>query len=83
MVSPSLAEVKTRRSFHRYREAAAIQDAVGTESFNGRLLAQRLLRGVDGRLSPSGFGLVLFGREPRASLLQAGLLGTIHFADGR
>lgn len=67
----------------RYQEAARIPDAVGTEDFNRRLLAQGLLREAGGRLAPSGFGLVLFGREPRATLPQAGLLGTIHFADGR
>jgi ATP-dependent DNA helicase RecG len=35
-----------------------------------------------GRLVPTGFGLLLFGREPRIVLPQAGLLGTIHYPDG-
>ncbi len=70
-------------ALERYRELAGIPDPVGSESFSRRLLAQGLLREVDGRLAPTGFGLVLFGREPRASMPQAGLLGTIHLAGGR
>ncbi len=30
----------------------------------------------------TGFGLLLFGQEPRTVLPQAGVLATIHFADG-
>ena len=35
-----------------------------------------------GNLVPTGFGLLLFGREPRFRVPQAGLLGTIHREDG-
>ena len=33
-------------------------------------------------MTPSGFGLLLFGEEPRVTMHQAGLLGTIHYPDG-
>lgn len=32
--------------------------------------------------TPTGFGLLLFGEEPRIALPQAGLLGTIHYPEG-
>ena len=36
-----------------------------------------------GKLTPTGFGLLLFGRQPRGVLPQAGLLGTIHYPNGK
>lgn len=33
-------------------------------------------------MTPTGFGLLLFGKEPRTVMPQAGLLGTIHYPDG-
>ena len=70
-------------ALERYREKAGIHDAVETEPFYRRLVTQGLLREVDGRLVPTGFGLILFGCEPRSAMPQAGLLGTVHLADGR
>lgn len=65
-----------------YRESAAISDKVGTAEFNRRLVMQGLLQEKSGKLVPTGFGLLLFGREPRVRVPQAGLLGTIHYEDG-
>ncbi len=42
-----------------------------------------VLKDEAGRVTPTGFGLLLFGKEPRTVMPQAGLLGTVHFADGR
>lgn len=67
----------------RYREIAGIKDEPGTPNFNRRLAQQGLLKFENQTFIPTGFGLLLFGREPRTSLPQAGLLGTIHYADGR
>ena len=36
----------------------------------------------NGRLIPTGFGVLLFGKEPRRVMPQAGILATIHFPDG-
>jgi ATP-dependent DNA helicase RecG len=67
----------------QYRSVARIGDKVGSPAFNRRLVQQGLLTQRDGRLAPTGFGLLLFGKEPRAAMPQAGLLGTIHYPDGR
>ena len=66
----------------QYRTIAKISDTVGSPAFNRRLVQQGLLKQENGQLTPTGFGLLLFGREPRTVMPQAGLLGTIHFADG-
>ncbi|MEI7902159.1 MAG: ATP-binding protein [bacterium] len=65
-----------------YREQARIADAVGSVEFNRRLLQQGLLKEDDGRLIPTGFGILLFGKEPRSAIRQAGLLASIHYPNG-
>lgn len=70
------------QALDQYRTVAKIVDAVGSPAFNRRLLQQGVLRDDNGHVTPTGFGLLLFGKEPRAVMPQAGLLGTIHFPDG-
>ncbi len=65
-----------------YRERAKITEVVGSEEFNRRLLQQGLLKEEKGRLLPTGFGILLFGREPRRAMRQAGLLAAIHYPNG-
>jgi ATP-dependent DNA helicase RecG len=65
-----------------YRRALDTSDKVGSQAFNRRLLQHGLLQELGGTIMPTGFGLLLFGKEPRSRLPQAGLLGTIHFAGG-
>ena len=67
----------------QYRVIAKISDKVGSPAFNRRLVQQGLLKEENEQSTPTGFGLLLFGREPRTVLPQAGLLGTIHYADGK
>jgi hypothetical protein len=62
-----------------YRQRAKIADAVGSDAFNWRLLRQGLLKEEDGVLVSTGFGFILFGREPRTVMRQAGLLGLIDY----
>lgn len=69
-------------ALEQYRTIAKITDAVGSVSFHRRLLQQGLLKEEGGKLTPTGFGLLLFGKEPRDVMPQAGLLGTIHHPDG-
>ena len=69
-------------AMEQYRTSARISDRVGSPAFNRRLVQQGLLKQENGQSTPTGFGLLLFGREPRTVMPQAGLLGTIHFADG-
>ena len=65
-----------------YRERAGIADAVGSDEFNRRLLQQGQLKEEAGRLVPTGFGILLFGKEPRRAMRQAGLLGSIQYPNG-
>ena len=65
-----------------YRELAHIKDAVGSNEFNRRLVQQGLVKEQDARLIPTGFGILLFGKEPRSAMPQAGVLATIHYPDG-
>lgn len=70
------------RVLEAYRASAGIREKIGTAEFNRRLVMQGLLQEQGGKLVPTGFGLLLFGQEPRVRVPQAGLLGTIHYEDG-
>ena len=70
-------------ALEQYRSIARIGDKVGSAAFNRRLVQQGLLKQEKGQLTPTGFGLLLFGKEPRTVMPQAGLLATIHYPDGR
>ncbi len=67
----------------RYRSQAKITTRIGSQAFNRHLLRQGLLKEEKGRLIPTGFGFLLFGKKPRAILHQAGLLATIHYPNGK
>ena len=67
----------------QYRTLAKITETVGSTAFNRRLTQQGLLKPEKERLIPTGFGLLLFGKEPRTTMPQAGVLGTIHYSDGK
>lgn len=69
-------------ALEQYRTIAGLRDDVGSPAFDQRLVQQGLLREDAGRIAPTGFGLVLFAKEPRTLMPQAGLLGTIHLGDG-
>lgn len=73
----------SRKALTAYRTIAKIPDAVDSPAFHRRLAQQGLLQQVGDRFLPTGFGLLLFGNEPRTAMPQAGLLGTIHLADGK
>lgn len=66
----------------QYRTLARVRDKIGSPAFTRRLVLQGLLEQDRKRAIPTGFGLLLLGKEPRIALPQIGLLGTIHFADG-
>jgi len=69
-------------ALEQYRTSAKIKDKTGSYGFNRRLVQHGLLKLKDDRFVPTGFGLLLFGKESRASMQQAGLLGTIHYPNG-
>lgn len=70
-------------ALEQYRAQAKIADAADSSAFKRRLLQQGLLKKEKARLVPTGFGFLLFGKEPRRILHQTGLLATIHFPDGK
>lgn len=65
-----------------FREEAGIEDAIGSHEFNQRLLRQGLLKEENGAMVPTGFGYLLFGKEPRMMMRQAGLLAIIKYPNG-
>jgi len=73
----------SEEALSQYRMVAKIGDPLGSPSFNRRLVLQGLLKQEGERLIPTGFGLILFGKEPRVVMPQAGLLATIHYPDGQ
>lgn len=81
--SAAILDDFSREALERYRELAKLKDKVGTDIFNRRLLQQGLLAEQNGKLVPTGFGLLLFGKEPRTAMPQAGLLATIEYPDGQ
>lgn len=66
----------------RYRSLARIEEASNSARFQRRLVQQGLLTAQGNSVVPAGFGMLLFGKSPRDVMPQAGLLGTIHYADG-
>lgn len=70
------------KALENYRSIAKITDAVDSPAFHRRFVQQGLLLQQDGRFIPTGFGMLLFGKEPRTAMPQAGLLATIHYPDG-
>lgn len=71
------------QALEQYRAIAKIKDKVGSVSFTRRLIQQGLLKLAAGRRIPTAYGLLLFGKEPRVGIPQAGLLGTIHYPEGK
>lgn len=65
-----------------YRIRAKIKDDIESTAFNRLLLRQGFLKKKQGALTPTGFGFLLFGREPRRVIFQAGLLAMITYPSG-
>lgn len=73
----------SEEALEQYRNIAMLAEKIGSPAFNRRLVQQGLLEHENRKLTPTGFGLLLFGKEPRTAMPQAGLLGTVHYPDGR
>ncbi len=68
------------KALQEYRKVLGTR---GADAFHQRLAQQGLLVQQKRKFGPTGFGVILFGEAPRLLLPQAGLLGTIHYDDGR
>lgn len=69
-------------ALEQYRLSAKITDSIDSETFKTRFLQQGLLKKENSHTKATGFGVLLFGKEPRLVMPQAGLLATIHYPDG-
>jgi len=79
VVFSDLSEV----ALDRYRAKASIKPALGSGEFARLLRQQGLLTGEGDAATPTGFGFLLFGKEPRNAVPQAGLLAKADLADGK
>lgn len=70
-------------ALQRFISAAKLPESLGSEAFNRRLLQQGLIEQKDSKLVPTGYGILLFGKQPRLSLPQAGLLATLEHPNGQ
>ncbi|MBL7043908.1 MAG: hypothetical protein ISR77_35100 [Pirellulaceae bacterium] len=66
-----------------YRSRAKVRARVESEEFRRMLHQQGILVEADGGIVPSGFGLLLLGKEPSLAVPQAKLLARVERADGK
>jgi len=69
-------------ALQRYRKKADITAETGSGEFMRLLRQQGLLTDEGDTTVPSGFGLMLFGKQPRNAVPQAGLLARADLPDG-
>jgi ATP-dependent DNA helicase RecG len=72
----------SQKALGRYKSKASIKAALNSPEFARLLRQQGLLVGDGDASTPTGFGLLLFGKEPRNAVPQAGVLARAEFTDG-
>jgi len=65
-----------------YRSKTKIEPALESDEFARLLCMKGLAVKTDRDVIPTGFGFLLFGKEPRDAMQQAGLLAQAELADG-
>lgn len=78
----SLLDDFSTGALSEYIARSGLEETVASSAFRRRLTQQGLVQTIGGKVVPTGFGLLLFGQEPRVTMHQAGLLGTINYPDG-
>lgn len=73
----------SNEALKRYRMKSGIKAEVDSKEFLRLLRQQSLLVGEGENMVPSGFGLILFGKQPRNAVPQAGLLAKADLPDGK
>lgn len=73
----------SEKALERYRSKAEIKPAADSAEFARLLRQQGLLIGDGDAATPTGFGFLLFGKEPRNAVPQAGVLARAELADGK
>lgn len=82
-LSSVVYEDLSEEALNRYRVKAFIKPIVGSPEFDRLLRQQGLLTGEGSRATPTGFGFLLFGKQPRNAVPQAGVLARAELADGK
>jgi len=72
----------SREALERYRSEAGLAPEAGSQEFLRMLRQQGVIVGDSEVATPSGFGLLLFGKQPRNAMPQAGLLARADLPDG-
>jgi ATP-dependent DNA helicase RecG len=65
-----------------YRSKAKIMPSLGSDDFMRMLCLTGLATKTGDTISPTGFGYLLFGKNPRDAMQQAGLLARVELANG-
>jgi len=73
----------SQKALEHYRAKIGITEGTESDVFRRRLKRQGLVVADDGGEVPSGFGLLLFGENPRDNFQQAGLLATVRYPNGK
>lgn len=81
-VTAVVLEDLSQQALKRYRSKAELTPKVGSQDFLRILRQQGVLVGEGDAMAPSGFGLLLFGKQPRNAMPQAGLLARADLPDG-
>lgn len=71
------------QALERFRTALGSKPPVDSAEFAADLARRGFAAPQGEGFVPTGFGLLLFGNEPRAAMPQAGLLATIEYPDGK
>ena len=82
-LSSVVYEDLSEEALNRYRVKAFIKPIVGSPEFDRLLRQQGLLTGEGSGATPTGFGFLLFGKQPRNAVPQAGVLARAELADGK
>ena len=69
-------------ALERFGEKLKIDDTIGSPGFNKYLLDLGLIAQNNGDYIPTGFGIILLGKNPRLKMQQVGLKGTIEYKNG-
>lgn len=77
-----LIDKLSKEALQEYRSHAQIEEAIDSPAFEQKLARQNLLYLQGNQYIPNGFGTLLFGKEPRESMPQVGVLATINYPDG-
>ena len=86
MLEDTIPEVNfeslSTEALNTYRRNASITEEITAPAFVHRLSLLGLGKLENERFLPTRNGFLLFGKEPRLVMQQAGVLGTLRFADG-